>query len=93
MSLFDMFKDKATELVQSAEGQFAALTGAEPTVDGVTDAVTGEANAVADGVTGSGADQAGQVAQSAEDLQQGQDLTDSAGSAATDIVNRFLGNL
>ncbi|MCW2881565.1 MAG: hypothetical protein JWQ95_5665 [Sphaerisporangium sp.] len=77
MSLFDMFKDKAAELVQGAKDKVAELTGAELTVDGVIGGAT---------------EQADQVAQTVEGIQQeGQNLVEGTETTATDTVNKILG--
>ncbi|TDC60332.1 hypothetical protein [Streptomyces hainanensis] len=85
MGLFDMFRDKAAELAQSAMDQLTDLTGAAES--------TGDAagQAAADGLAAA-AGQADQAAQSAQNLQeQGQDVAGDAGSAVSDQANRFLG--
>jgi hypothetical protein len=77
MGLFDMFTDKAAELVQSAKDQITELIGTESTLGGVVDGATEQAN---------------QVAQTADDIsQEGQNLAENTETAAGDAVNKTLG--
>lgn len=84
MGLFDMLKEKATELLQGAAGQVSDVVGAD-SVSGAADQVGG---AVAEG--------ADQLTQATDAMHEGgQNLvetTEAAGSeAATDAANRLLG--
>jgi hypothetical protein len=58
MGLFDIFKDKAAELIQGAKEQVSDLTGVDLPADGVTDQV--------DQVTGSVAEAGQNLADTAE---------------------------
>ena len=52
MSLFDMFKDKATELLQGAKDKVSELTGIELPTEGVTDQVGQAAGGLTDTAEG-----------------------------------------
>jgi hypothetical protein len=81
MSLFDMFKDKATELLQGAKDQVSELTGVELPVDGVIDQV----GQTAGNVTDTGQNLADNASGAITEAEQ------SATGAVTDATDRLTG--
>jgi hypothetical protein len=81
MSLFDMFKDKATELLQGAKDQVGELTGVELPVDGVID----QAGQTAGNVTDAGQNIADTATGAVTEAGQ------SATGAVTDATDKLTG--
>jgi hypothetical protein len=81
MGLFDMFKDKATELLQSAKDQVSELTGVELPVDGLIDQASQTAGIVTDAGQNLADTATGAVGQA------GQDLAGTAKGAVTDATD------
>lgn len=95
MSIFDKFKDKASELVQSAGDKVSEATGID--LSGVTDQVTQSTEGLAETAQGH-ADAAGETAQGLGESAQGlgetaqghaesaQGFADSAGNQVTEAT-------
>jgi hypothetical protein len=85
MSIFDKFKDKASELVQSAGDKVSEATGID--LSGVTDKVTESTGGLAETAQGVGetaAQDLGETAQGYADSAQG--YADTAGDQVTEAT-------
>jgi hypothetical protein len=99
MGLFDMFKDKAAELIQAAKEQVGEVTGID--LQAPVDELIGSAG---DTVTQAGqdlADNAGSAAEVGKNLadtaagsaaEVGQNLADTADKTINDGMNKLTGN-
>jgi hypothetical protein len=85
MSLFDTFKQKATELLQGAKDQASELTGVELPVDGLID----QAGQTVDDAADAGQNLADTATETVG--QAGQGLADNADGAVTDATDRLPG--
>jgi hypothetical protein len=88
MSIFDKFKEKASELVQSAGDKVSEATGVD--LSGVTDKVT-ESTEGLTGAAQEGAQGLGETAQGLGETAQGhaenaQGFADSAGDQVTEVT-------
>jgi hypothetical protein len=92
MGLFDMFKDKATELVQTAKEQVTDLTGLDlPAGDGATELVQQATEQVSD-IAGTGLQPDTLIDTAAGSITEAsQNAADTAQNAVNDATDKLAG--